>query len=80
MKKQEKIVLRAIYEKDVEKFLGKVGLLEEIKSGDISCSFCGETMTIANFGGILRKKEKLRFFCDRIECYVKMLKERRKGS
>lgn len=79
MKKLEKIILKAVYEKDTEKLLKSLGLLEKVKKREIQCFFCSDTVTLENFGGLLRKDGKLRFFCDKIECYLKMLKERRKG-
>lgn len=80
MGKPDKILVRAVYERDVKSFLKRLGLIEEVENGDISCHFCGGTITVESFGGILRKDGELRFFCDRIECYVKVLKERSKES
>ena len=76
MKKEEKMTLRAVYEKDVEKLLESLGMLNEVKNGQLHCFLCNETVTLENFGGIIRKNGGLKIFCDKIECYLKMLKRR----
>lgn len=76
MKNQEKMTLRAVYAKDVEKLLESLGMLKEIKNGQLNCFFCNETVTLENFGGIIRKNGRLKTFCNKIDCYLKMLKRR----
>jgi len=77
MKKQERKILRAVYEKDIEKFLKSLGILEDIKNGRFSCHFCNEKVYFENFGGLIRIRGNLEFFCEKIECYLRMLEERR---
>jgi len=77
MGKLEKLKLRAVYEKDVEKLLNNLGILEKVKEGAFSCHFCKEKITMENFGGIIRMRGKLELFCEKIECYLKMLEARK---
>ena len=76
MKKQENMILKAVYEKDVQKLLENLGMLNEVNNGQLHCFICNETITFENFGGIIRKNRELKIFCDKIECYLKMLKKR----
>jgi hypothetical protein len=78
MKKKEVFPLKAVYEQDIEKFLLNLGMLEDVKKGSVKCRFCTQIITLSNFGGLVRIINKLEVFCDRIECYIKMLEERKK--
>ena len=77
MKRQEKLALRAVYEKDIEKLLESLGILDDVKNGQQNCYFCNEKVFLENFGGIIRTGGNLEIFCEKIECYMKMLKERK---
>ena len=76
MLKIEKKNLKAVYEDDVEKFLTSLGLIEAMAREEIHCIVCGNTVTTENFGGIIRKNNKLNIFCSDIKCYIKVLKIR----
>jgi len=77
MKKQEKMTLRAVYEKDIEKLLGSLGILEDVKNGQHNCYFYEDRIYLENFGGIIRVGGNREIFCEKIDCYLKMLEERR---
>jgi len=78
MKKRESIPIKAIYEKDIERILMNLNILDALKAGSINCRFCSKTISLYDFGGIVRISNKLEVFCDQANCYVKMLEERRK--
>ena len=46
--KLEKKGINVIYEDDIEKFLTRLGLIENLEKGDISCVFCGTIITKEN--------------------------------
>jgi len=77
---KENVIIKGIYEKDLERLLNELGMLEKLNTGEISCIFCGKKINKDNFGGIIRLKGNLELFCDQIECYIKMLEEKRRNA
>lgn len=72
MNKKYKEVIYAVHERDLDEFLKKEGLYEDILNEKIKCVVCGKTITIENFGGIYYKKGKAFIVCDSIECISKI--------
>lgn len=79
MKTKENVKIKGVYEKDLDKFLDSLGLLDKINRGEILCHFCRNHINKENFGGIIRLKGVLQVFCDDIDCYLKMIEEKRKN-
>ena len=48
--------LLVFHEKETEALLRRLGLLEQVISGQIKCIVCGKTITLENFGAIFDKK------------------------
>lgn len=69
----ERITIKAVHDKDLEKFLAKLGLLEKIKRGELRCSICGEIITLENFFCVYPEEGKIKVCCNRRECYEKVL-------
>ena len=71
-----KVKIRAVHDADVNSFLQKIGLLEGMKNGRLTCSFCNCVLSIDNFGGVFKENGKLKSFCQKTECYLEALKEK----
>ncbi len=68
MIRKEKEVIRTIYHKDVANFFESTRLSEKLAGGDVSCSICGEIITLDNFRAVTRKSGNLLFCCDKESC------------
>ncbi|MCD6097592.1 hypothetical protein J7K18_01745 [bacterium] len=66
--------LKAIYDEELEEFLEKIGLLEDIRSGMVKCEGCGEIITLDNFGAVSRRNGKLVVFCNSPKCVSKSIR------
>jgi hypothetical protein len=69
------IILNAVHDSDLIKYLTALGLYEEIIKGNIKCRFCNKVITIDNLLYLYPLNEKIVFSCDNPECYLKALKE-----
>ncbi|RLI74981.1 hypothetical protein DRP04_13970 [Archaeoglobales archaeon] len=69
----EKITIKAVHDKDLEKFLAKLGLLEKIEKKELRCSICGEVITLENFLCVYPENGKIKVCCNKKECYEKVL-------
>ena len=68
MKDNQKERIYAVHEREIEIFLEKIGVLEEIKEGNVRCAVCGRVITIENFGAIFYKNGERIVVCDNVEC------------
>jgi len=75
-KLEGKVVIKAVYDSELQSFLEKLGLWEDMKNGQLRCSFCNCVLTFANFGGIYKENGQLKPFCQKTECYLEVLKRK----
>lgn len=61
-------IISAVYEDDLEKIVQNLGLLDEIKKGEIRCSGCSNIITLSNVRYIFRKGDNIHFCCDKMSC------------
>jgi hypothetical protein len=71
MTKKEKIY--AVHDRDLEKFLAGIGLLERINRGEIRCATCEHTITLDNLGFVFPIKNEIEVCCDNPKCYYDMV-------
>ena len=69
----QKQVLRAVHESDLEQFLDKLGLLQEIDKGTLKCYVCGQKITKTNFHCVYPFEGEIRVCCDNPLCYEHVL-------
>jgi hypothetical protein len=75
-----KITVKAVHDADLNSFLERLGLLEDIKSGQLRCIFCDCVLTLDGFGGIFNENGELKPFCQKTECYLEVLKRKNNAS
>ncbi|MEO0091914.1 MAG: hypothetical protein ABIK61_04300 [candidate division WOR-3 bacterium] len=73
-KEKKQIRIKAVYDTDLEPFLEKLGLLEDLKNGKLKCSVCACELSLTNFGGVYKQNGQLKLFCQKSECYLEVLK------
>lgn len=70
----KKEVLFAVHDSDLEGLLSRLGLLSGLSESQYYCHACGETLTIANLGGLFKNDQGILLFCDKAHCvYAAML-------
>lgn len=67
--------LYAVHERDLERFLKSLGLLEALKKGEIRCDICSCLVTKENLGFIYPFEGKTRVCCDRPDCYHEIMRK-----
>ena len=60
--------VHAIQEKDIERVITELGLLEKITSGDLLCSECGEPVSIDNIECLYKQNDEIKVCCEKIKC------------
>jgi hypothetical protein len=75
-KLEGKVVIKAVYDSELQSFLEKLGLWEDMKNGHLRCSVCDCVLTFDNFGGIYKKNGQLKSFCQKAACYLEVLKRK----
>ena len=68
-KKNEVFNLSAIHEKELEDLLRNLGLMDEIKAGNVLCNFCEKKITVENLQSVFPLEGKIVFCCEDIRCY-----------
>lgn len=72
-KLEGEVKIKAVNDADLNSFLEKLGLLEDMKNGKLGCIFCNEMLTFDNFGGVFKENGELKTFCGKQECYLEVL-------
>lgn len=68
----------AVHEKDLDKLLGEIGLLQDLEGPGIPCKICQLIVTRKNLGYIFFVEGRHEICCDRIVCYYQFMKSLRK--
>lgn len=71
-----KVKIKAVHDADLNSFLEKLGLLEEMENGQLRCNFCDCILNFNNFGGVFKENGELKPFCQKTECYFETLKRK----
>ena len=63
--------ITAVHYAEIENFFSMLGLLEQIKQGELRCYICGSVITFSNFRAINKKSGILLFSCEKEDCFSK---------
>lgn len=64
-----KKTIKAVHVADLEAVLGKLGMADAFRSGDIKCDVCADTVTADNAGSIKFTKGVPSLVCSKVPCY-----------
>lgn len=72
-KNEDKKILNAIHERDIDTLLKKLNLKEDFDNGKIKCKFCNTVINKENIYSLFPESGDIKFVCDNPECINKML-------
>ena len=64
--------LHAVYDDDLRKLLGNLGVLDQFDAGLLKCRFCGEVITEKNLNAIFPDNNEVALVCDKPECNAQL--------
>jgi len=70
--KFKKTKFKVVYDSDLPKLLGSLGILEQLQKGVLHCAHCEAVITLDNLGLIFRKGGKIYFVCSNQNCLAKI--------
>lgn len=65
--------INAVHEKNLEKLLADLSLLDSIRDGHVSCMFCGKRISLDNLYCIYPKDDQILFCCNDVKCFGRVL-------
>ena len=65
---RKRVELKAIYDQDLERILGSLGILDKLIEGDLSCAACGCQVDLDNLGSIFPNGDEIGVSCDNERC------------
>ena len=68
MNEKEEKNMKVVHERDLTSLLEKMGARSDFVAGNISCKFCGNTMTAKNLHSILPQSGAVNMICDKPQC------------
>ena len=60
--------VKAIYDQDLERMLGNLGILDKLIEGELSCAVCGCQVDMDNLGAIFPEGDEIGVSCDNDRC------------
>ncbi len=81
-KNEDKKILNAIHERDIDTLLKKLNLKEDFDNEKIKCKFCNTVINKKNIYSLFPESGNIKFVCDKPECVNQMLyyiEEKRRG-
>jgi aspartate carbamoyltransferase regulatory subunit len=64
----EKETLKTLHETDLEEYLQRIGILDEVKREAVKCKFCGTIITLDNIHVLFPESGQVKFVCDNPKC------------
>ncbi len=64
--------LKLVYESDLENYLSRLGIADELDGGGLTCVFCGKKVSRDNLSALLPKNGEVKVVCDKAVCIRKM--------
>ncbi|MHA2142691.1 MAG: hypothetical protein ACXADD_14465 [Candidatus Thorarchaeota archaeon] len=61
-------IVNAVHEDDLEEFLESIGLLPELKSGQLRCTLCDDAIRIDEIAMIKVDRGQISFLCHKPVC------------
>lgn len=77
---KKRLNIKAILDSDMDKILNQIGMIESIEDGKVKCAFCNKNISRENIAGIFTEKKQIRFCCNSIECYERLVKAQLVGE
>ena len=77
--RNDKKIIEAVYEEDIEDLLKKLGLWERFERGEYRCGSCQCVMKKENIQSIFCHGGEIGFCCENIICYEKLI-DKTKGE
>lgn len=74
--KMNKSEIKAVYGEDLEEYLDSLGVLEDVKSGNKTCFYCGVAVNINDISTIFPEHNDVQICCSDFGCYQKLMRER----
>lgn len=68
--------VHAIHERDLERILKGLGLLDELIAGSLVCSICGSPLSLDTIQCLYMEETQIKLCCTRIDCYERLLLEK----
>jgi hypothetical protein len=65
--------IHAVHDRDLEKLLKSLNLLEDLLAGKIECYLCKCKITMNNLGFIFPEKGEIRICCDKPDCFFERI-------
>jgi len=62
----------SVHDKDLEKILDGLKLLNKFKNSKLKCKFCNEIVNFENLHSFFPEAGKIKFVCDKPECIRKL--------
>ena len=73
--RNEKKIISAVHEEDIEDVLEKLGLLHSLKKGEIRCESCNAIITTNNLQSFFAINGKIGFCCENLMCYETLIEK-----
>lgn len=80
MNKFIKEVVHTVYDKDLEKILDGLSLLNKFKSGKLKCKFCHDIVNFDNLHSFFPEAGKVSFICEKSDCIKELQNLLREGK
>ena len=67
--------IHAVHDRDLEKLLESLKLLDDLRAGKIKCSECACVVSEENLGFLYPYEGKIRICCDKPDCFYNATKK-----
>lgn len=70
--KQDREVIKAVHDNNLESFLRSLGIYENLIGGKIKCKFCSVIISLENLSSIFPDSGSIKLSCDKPGCINKL--------
>ena len=67
-RKEDREVIRTVYNEEVSKFFESLGLSNKLEQQEIRCAVCSQAITVDNFRAVTNRSGNLIFCCNKEAC------------
>lgn len=68
MQRMPREQVNAVFDDDLMRVLGDLGVRKKFERGDEKCKFCRNVVDLSNLASLFRQSGDLKFVCDSPEC------------
>ena len=65
---RKRVEVKAIYDQDLERMLGNLGILDKLIEGELNCAVCRCQVDLDNLGAIFPEGDEIGVSCDNDRC------------